>query len=224
MNETMVCAVGNVATSPVYRELASGPSVRFRLAVTARYWDREKGMWTDGHTNFFTVWANRQLATNAAASLSLGEPVVVQGRLKVRTEQRDGQQGRVSADIDAVTIGHDLARGTSAFRRSGRPEQPAATAVPERPEPNWETPPDAAAGPTAPAGNPGDSEPVAGPVPGAAPGVPQVPPAAAPTTAPAPGPATTPEIPVAVPVPAPVPVAEAGSVASQLHETATVMT
>src|SRR5690606_19326946 len=155
MNETMVCAVGNVATSPVYRELASGPSVRFRLAVTARYWDREKGMWTDGHTNFFTVWANRQLATNAAASLSLGEPVVVQGRLKVRTEQRDGQQGRVSADIDAVTIGHDLARGTSAFRRSGRPEQPGATAVPERPEPNWETSPDAAAGPTAPVGNPG---------------------------------------------------------------------
>src|SRR5690606_33719003 len=152
--------------------------------------------------------------------LSLGEPVVVQGRLKVRTEQRDGQQGRVSADIDAVTIGHDLARGTSAFRRSGRPEQPAATAVPERPEPNWETSPDAAAGPTAPAGNPGASEPVSAPVPGAGPGVPL---AAAPTTAPAPEPAAAPAIPVAVPVPAPVPVAEAGSVASQLPETATVM-
>ncbi|NEC30287.1 single-stranded DNA-binding protein [Streptomyces sp. SID8111] len=221
MNETMVCAVGNVATSPVYRELASGPSVRFRLAVTARYWDREKGMWTDGHTNFFTVWANRQLATNAAASLSLGEPVVVQGRLKVRTEQRDGQQGRVSADIDAVTIGHDLARGTSAFRRSGRPEQPAAAAVPERPEPNWETPPDAAARPTAFAGNPGDPAPVSAPVPGAGPGVP---PAAAPTTAPVPEPAAAPENPVAVPVPAPVPVAEAGPVTGQLSEAATVMT
>ncbi|MGC3001826.1 single-stranded DNA-binding protein [Streptomyces sp. G35A] len=138
MNETMVCAVGNVATRPVYRELASGPSARFRLAVTARYWDREKGMWTDGHTNFFTVWANRQLAANAAASLSVGEPVVVQGRLKVRTETREGQQGRVSADIDAVAIGHDLARGTTAFRRTGRPEQ---TPSPERSEPDWETRP-----------------------------------------------------------------------------------
>ena len=62
MNETMVCAVGNVATQPVYRDLAAGASARFRLAVTSRYWDREKSAWTDGHTNFFTVWANRQLA------------------------------------------------------------------------------------------------------------------------------------------------------------------
>ncbi|MEU9557221.1 single-stranded DNA-binding protein [Streptomyces fumanus] len=138
MNETMVCAVGNVATRPVYRELANGPSARFRLAVTSRYWDREKNTWTDGHTNFFTVWANRQLATNAASSLEVGEPVIVQGRLKVRTDVRDGQNW-TSADIDAVAIGHDLARGTSAFRRSGRPE---TAARPPRPEPDWETPAD----------------------------------------------------------------------------------
>ncbi|CAM5741691.1 Single-stranded DNA-binding protein [Streptomyces hirsutus] len=112
MNETMICAVGNVATQPVFRETASGPVARFRLAVTSRYWNRDKAMWADGHTNFFTVWANRQLATNATASLSVGEPVIVQGRLKVRTETREGQQGRTSADLDAVAIGHDLARGT----------------------------------------------------------------------------------------------------------------
>ncbi|NEC71902.1 single-stranded DNA-binding protein [Streptomyces rochei] len=136
MNETMICAVGNVATQPVYRELAGGPSARFRLAVTARYWDREKSAWTDGHTNFFTVWANRQLATNASSSLAVGDPVVVQGRLKVRTDTREGQNW-TSADIDAVAIGHDLARGTAAFRRSGRAE-PAAS--PPQPEPQWETP------------------------------------------------------------------------------------
>ncbi|MFJ6898278.1 single-stranded DNA-binding protein [Streptomyces hokutonensis] len=137
MNETMVCAVGNVATPPVYRELAAGPSARFRLAVTSRYWDREKNAWTDGHTNFFTVWANRQLATNVAASLTVGDPVVVQGRLKVRTEAREGQPNRSSADLDAVAIGHDLARGTSAFRRANRPDTAAS---PPRPEPDWETP------------------------------------------------------------------------------------
>ncbi|MEU9240654.1 single-stranded DNA-binding protein [Streptomyces shenzhenensis] len=139
MNETMVCAVGNVATQPVFRELAAGPSARFRLAVTSRYWDREKNTWTDGHTNFFTVWANRQLATNTATSLAVGDPVVVQGRLKVRTETREGQQ-RTSADIDAVSIGHDLARGTSAFRRTGKPDTTTPAPVPPRPEPNWETP------------------------------------------------------------------------------------
>ncbi|MFF0107040.1 single-stranded DNA-binding protein [Streptomyces hirsutus] len=139
MNETMICAVGNVATQPVFRETASGPVARFRLAVTSRYWNRDKAMWADGHTNFFTVWANRQLATNATASLSVGEPVIVQGRLKVRTETREGQQGRTSADLDAVAIGHDLARGTSAFRRAGRPDPQQAS--PDRPEPMWETRP-----------------------------------------------------------------------------------
>ncbi|WP_328881577.1 single-stranded DNA-binding protein [Streptomyces sp. NBC_00299] len=152
MNETIICAVGNVATQPVYRELTTGPSARFRLAVTSRYLDRGKNEWTDGHTNFFTVWANRQLATNAAGSLNVGDPVVVQGRLKVRSDVREGQSW-TSADIDATAIGHDLARGTSAFRRALRPETGArasaagsasvsgsASALSE-PEPEWETPP-----------------------------------------------------------------------------------
>lgn len=139
MNETIICAVGNVATQPVYRELPTGPSARFRLAVTSRYLDRGKNEWTDGHTNFFTVWTNRQLATNAAASLNVGDPVVVQGRLKVRSDVREGQSW-TSADIDASAIGHDLARGTSAFRRAARPETAATGAPAQQPEPAWQTP------------------------------------------------------------------------------------
>ncbi len=149
MNETMVCVVGNVATQPVFRETAAGASARFRLAVTQRYWDREKNAWRDGHTNFFTVWANRTLATNVQASVALGEPLVVRGRLKVRSEQRDGQSW-AGADIEASAIGHDLARGTAAFRRTLRgdqtPDQASgqASGTPARPEPSepsWETEP-----------------------------------------------------------------------------------
>ncbi|MET8829981.1 single-stranded DNA-binding protein [Streptomyces sp. NPDC004610] len=160
MNETLVCAVGNVATQPVYRELAAGPSARFRLAVTSRYFDREKRTWADGHTNFFTVWANRQLATNVGASLGVGDPVIVQGRLKVRSDVREGQSW-TSADIDATAIGHDLARGTSAFRRAARPEPAVTTTDPARPEPDWETPPSEAAttAPTDPATQKTDDEP-----------------------------------------------------------------
>ncbi|MET7886016.1 single-stranded DNA-binding protein [Streptomyces avermitilis] len=141
MNETIVCVVGNVATRPVYREPASGASARFRLAVTSRYWDREKSEWKDGHTNFFTVWANRALATNVGASLSVGDPVVVQGRLKVRTEVREGQNW-TSADIDALAVGHDLSRGTSAFRRPSTKDGEAGVTSSARPEPNWETEPE----------------------------------------------------------------------------------
>jgi single-strand DNA-binding protein len=130
--------VGNAATQPVYRESPTGPTARFRLAVTTRYLDREKNAWTDGHANFFTVWARRSLAANVAASVAVGDPLVVQGRLKVRTEQREGQ-GWLSADLDAVAIGHDLSRGTSAFRQSSRPE--AQSEASPQPEPNWETEP-----------------------------------------------------------------------------------
>ncbi|MEU8956105.1 single-stranded DNA-binding protein [Streptomyces sp. NPDC048518] len=133
MNETLVTVVGNVATTPVYRELPSGPVARFRLAVTARYFDGAKNTWNDGHTNFFTVWAWRALGTNVQGSVSVGEPVIVQGRLKVRDEERGGQHW-TSADIEALTIGHDLSRGTSAFRRVAR-GNPALTApVSERGE------------------------------------------------------------------------------------------
>lgn len=140
MNETMVTVVGNVATKPVFREAANGAmSTRFRLAVTARRFDRASGTWKDGHTNFFTVWAWRTLAENLASAVSVGEPLIVQGRLKVRDEGHGGQHW-TSADIEALAVGHDMARGTSAFRRVTRAD-PAA--VPDgRPEPQFERPPE----------------------------------------------------------------------------------
>lgn len=60
MNETVVTLVGNAATGVEFRETATGGMARFRFAVTARRWDREKQFWTDGHTSFYTVWAWRR--------------------------------------------------------------------------------------------------------------------------------------------------------------------
>ncbi|MCD9141672.1 single-stranded DNA-binding protein [Streptomyces albireticuli] len=126
MNETVVTVVGNVATQPDFREAANGSAVsRFRLAATVRRWDRGKEEWADAYTSFYTVWAWRALAENVVASVSVGEPVIVRGKLRIQErEDREGPEGRetggrrwLSADIDAATIGHDLARGTSAFRR-----------------------------------------------------------------------------------------------------------
>ncbi|MFD7298553.1 single-stranded DNA-binding protein [Streptomyces sp. NPDC059897] len=124
-SETMVTVVGNVATTPVFRELPTGPVARFRLAAHTRRFDRVQNTWVDGHTNFFTVWAWRALGTNVQSSLALGEPVMVQGKLKVRDEERGGQHW-TSADIEAVAIGHDLSRGTSAFRRVQQPRVESA--------------------------------------------------------------------------------------------------
>ncbi|MFV5992560.1 single-stranded DNA-binding protein [Streptomyces sp. NPDC056231] len=130
MNETVVTLVGNAATGVEFRETATGGMARFRFAVTARRWDREKQLWTDGHTSFYTVWAWRTLAANLAGSVSVGEPLLVHGRLKVREEERDGQR-RTFVDIEAVAVGHDLTRGTAAFRRVLRGD-PTLTARPGR--------------------------------------------------------------------------------------------
>ncbi|QNE77344.1 single-stranded DNA-binding protein [Streptomyces finlayi] len=126
MNETFVTLVGNAATCVDFRETGAGGMARFRFAVTPRRWDREKQAWADGHTSFYTVFAWRTLAANLAGSVSVGEPLVVHGRLKVRDEEREGRR-TTFADIEAVAVGHDLSRGTAAFRRVLRAE-PSLTA------------------------------------------------------------------------------------------------
>ncbi|QIQ04777.1 single-stranded DNA-binding protein [Streptomyces liangshanensis] len=119
MNDTVVTVVGNVATGVEFRESATGGVARFRFAVSARRWDRQKETWADGPTSFYTVCAWRTLGANLAASVSVGEPLVVHGRLRVREEEREGQR-RTFVDIDALAVGHDMTRGTSAFRRVAR--------------------------------------------------------------------------------------------------------
>ncbi|MGW4029100.1 single-stranded DNA-binding protein [Streptomyces sp. NPDC004838] len=126
MQDTMVTLVGNAATIVEYRESATGGMSRFRMAVTPRRWDRQTETWTDGHTSFYTVFAWRALAANLAGSVSVGDPLVVHGRLKVRESDRDGygdmRDGprKTFVDIEAVAVGHDLTRGTSAFRRGAK--------------------------------------------------------------------------------------------------------
>lgn len=130
MSETLVTLVGNAATHPDYRETASGVAVaRFRLAVTARRWDRGQTAWTDAHTSFYTVSAWRGLAQNVIASVSVGDPLLVRGRLRVQEQEREGRRW-TTADIDAVAVGHDLTRGTSAFRRVRQLPRPSGAAGP----------------------------------------------------------------------------------------------
>ncbi|MFE9136665.1 single-stranded DNA-binding protein [Streptomyces sp. NPDC007355] len=121
MNDTTVTLVGNVATAVEYRDTVAGGVARFRFAVTARRWDRERGLWSDGNTSFYTVSAWRSLGANLAASVSVGEPLVLHGRLRVREDERDGQR-KTFVDVDALAVGHDLTRGTAAFRRAARAE------------------------------------------------------------------------------------------------------
>jgi single-strand DNA-binding protein len=88
--------------------------------------DRETGEWTDGETSFVTVLCWRTLADNVAKCLHKGEPVLVKGRLHVRPYEKDGVS-RLAVEIEATSVGHDLARGVASFQRPRRPAAENAT-------------------------------------------------------------------------------------------------
>ncbi len=116
MNETYVTMIGNAVEDPVRRTTRSGtPFVTFRIASTVRR-RRPDGEYEDAGTSFVNVMAFRQLARNIADSVSKGQPLVVNGRLRVNRWQREERSG-VSVEIDANSVGHDLTRGVSKFTK-----------------------------------------------------------------------------------------------------------
>jgi single-strand DNA-binding protein len=120
MNETYVTVVGNAVDAPTRRALENGTSVcNFRVASTARRFDKEAGHWADGDSLYLKVTCWRQLADNVDASVRKGDPVVVVGRIFTRPYDRGGEK-RSSYEMEAVSVGHDLARGISDFQRSSR--------------------------------------------------------------------------------------------------------
>jgi single-strand DNA-binding protein len=109
---------GFVATIPNHLTTEEGlPITTFRLASTRRRFNRESKTWENGPTNWFTVSAYRQLASNVAGCVAKGDPVLVTGRLSVR-EWENGDRSGIVVEIDADAIGHDLAWGSSRFSRS----------------------------------------------------------------------------------------------------------
>ena len=89
----------------------------FRFGATERRYDRGSSTWVDGNTNWFTVQGYRQLAGNIGCSIKKGQRVIVVGRLKMRSWEKDGRVYHV-AEIDAESVGHDLMWGSANFIRS----------------------------------------------------------------------------------------------------------
>ncbi len=122
MNEAHISLTGYVANEPRIKTIREGvQNLSMRVAWTPRWIDRATGEWTDGSTSFVTVTCWRKLADNVAVCLRKGDPVVIKGRLSVRSY--DDKQGvpRTSVDVDATSIGHDLSRGVAQFQRTRPP-------------------------------------------------------------------------------------------------------
>jgi len=142
MNEIMMTVQGNVVDDPALHETRSGHKVaNFRLASTSRRFDRDEGRWIDGSTFFVSVSAWRNLGENAAVSLKKGQPVVVYGRYQTRTYEVN-ETTRVSHELEAISIGHDLNRGTSVWNKviraaTSHPIETDEQGVPANPARNW---------------------------------------------------------------------------------------
>ncbi|MBU6213815.1 MAG: single-stranded DNA-binding protein [Actinomycetales bacterium] len=118
--ETTITVVGNLTADPELRFTASGHAVAsFTVASTPRTFDRQSNEWKDGETLFLRCSVWRQYAENVAESLTKGTRVIVIGRLRQRSYEKDGQT-RTSYELDVDDIGPALRTAKAKIERVQR--------------------------------------------------------------------------------------------------------
>jgi single-strand DNA-binding protein len=105
---------------------AATPVTEIRVGSTPRRLNRETGEWQDAPTSYYTVKCWRRLAINAVSSLHKGDMVVVRGRFYMNHWVDNQQRPRATLEIEADSLGHDLAHGWSHFMRGTRPQSDRA--------------------------------------------------------------------------------------------------
>ncbi|MGW0070956.1 single-stranded DNA-binding protein [Streptosporangium sandarakinum] len=120
MNDIQITLTGNVAAPPRQHTFPDGSRVTsLKVASTSRYFDRDNQQWCNGETTYFGVRCFRGLADNVAQSVRLGQPIVVQGRLRIREFVHEGER-RFMPEVEASSFGHDLRWGLGSFTKPMR--------------------------------------------------------------------------------------------------------
>lgn len=119
--ETPITVVGNLVADPELRYTPSGSAVaNFRVASTPRRYDSQSGQWVDGEALFLTCNVWRQAAENVANSLTKGDRVIVNGRLRQRSfETREGEK-RTVFEVEADEVGPSLKYATAQVSKTPR--------------------------------------------------------------------------------------------------------
>ena len=115
MADNTVTLVGNLTRDPELRFTQGGRAVAsFGIAVNRRY--QVNGEWQE-QTSFFNVVAWGQLGENAAASLTKGARIIVNGRLEQREyTTREGDK-RTAIEVVADELGPSLRWATAQVER-----------------------------------------------------------------------------------------------------------
>ena len=120
-NDTTLTVVGNLTADPEVRFLDSGAAMaKFTIASTPRTYDKTSNEWRDGEPMFLTCTAWRQLAENAAESLTKGTRVVVTGRLRQHHWENEQGEKRSMFQLDVEEIGPSLKFATAKVTKATR--------------------------------------------------------------------------------------------------------
>lgn len=127
-NGNHVTVVGNLTRDPELRFTPSGQATAtFGLAVNRRWQNRQTNEWEEA-TSFFDVVCWREMAENAAQSLTKGSRVVVTGRLDQRSWETPEHERRYKIEITADEVAPSLRFATATITRNERrsPDQAPA--------------------------------------------------------------------------------------------------
>lgn len=119
--ETPITLIGNLVADPELRYTPTGTAVtNFRIASTPRTFDAKTNQWVDADALFLACNIWRQAAENVANSLTKGDRVIVQGRLRQRSyDTREGEK-RTVYEIEVDEVGPSLRYATTNVTKTPR--------------------------------------------------------------------------------------------------------
>ncbi|MGO2660454.1 single-stranded DNA-binding protein [Mycetocola reblochoni] len=117
--ETVITVVGNLTADPELRYTQSGLAVaNFTIASTPRTFDRQSNEWKDGEALFLRASVWREFAENVAGSLTKGQRVIAQGRLRQRSYDTKEGEKRTVIELEVDEIGPSLRYATAQVTRT----------------------------------------------------------------------------------------------------------
>ena len=119
-NGNVVTLVGNITRDPELRFTNTGQATSsFGLAVNRRWQNRQTQEWEEA-TSFFDVVCWREMAENAAESLTEGSRVIVTGRLDQRSWETPDGDKRSKVEVVADEIGPSIRWATAQVTKNER--------------------------------------------------------------------------------------------------------
>mgnify|MGYP000347196086 CR=1 FL=1 len=101
MNLNSVFLIGRLGQNPEIKNFENGKIAIVNVAVDSPYWSDEKGHWVSNPDWIRCVFSNK-VATRAEETLSKGDEILVEGKIKVRKyEDKDGNN-RTATEVKGL--------------------------------------------------------------------------------------------------------------------------